>query len=271
MRSKRASGGRGILLGGVPGVPAAEVIILGGGVSGTHAATIALGMGANVVVVDRSAEALRRLSAQFGTGVRTIFSTRAAIEELVKRADLLIRHRAGAGRRGTQAGDKGDARHDEAWRGDRRCRDRPGRLLRGVEGDDPFQSDLCRRRHRPLLRRQHARRGGAHLHFRPQQRDLALRAGSRRQGLETGAEGRPSPARPGSTFTTARSPASRWRRRMGSPIRRRPVSWVEAEARAAFSLHPTVSPNRASKAARNARSASLIVVASPRSRSDVTP
>jgi alanine dehydrogenase len=87
---EKAAGGRGILLGGVPGVPAAEVIILGGGVSGTHAATIALGMGANVVVVDRSAEALRRLSAQFGTGVRTIFSTRAAIAELVKRADLLI-------------------------------------------------------------------------------------------------------------------------------------------------------------------------------------
>ena len=87
---EKAAGGRGILLGGVPGVPAAEVIILGGGVSGTHAATIALGMGANVVVVDRSAEALRRLSAQFGTGVRTIFSTRAAIEELVRRADLLI-------------------------------------------------------------------------------------------------------------------------------------------------------------------------------------
>jgi alanine dehydrogenase len=87
---EKAAGGRGILLGGVPGVPAAEVVILGGGVSGTHAATIALGMGANVVVVDRSADALRRLSAQFGTGVRTIYSTRSAIEELVKRADLLI-------------------------------------------------------------------------------------------------------------------------------------------------------------------------------------
>ena len=87
---EKAAGGRGILLGGVPGVPAAEVVILGGGVSGTHAATIALGMGANVVVVDRSAEVLRRLSAQFGTGVRTIFSTRAAIAELAKRADLLI-------------------------------------------------------------------------------------------------------------------------------------------------------------------------------------
>ena len=87
---EKAQGGRGILLGGVPGVPAAEVVILGGGVSGTHAATIALGMGANVTVVDRSGETLRRLSAQFGTGVRTIYSTRATIADLVKRADLLI-------------------------------------------------------------------------------------------------------------------------------------------------------------------------------------
>src|SRR4051794_14068981 len=87
---EKAAGGRGILLGGVPGVPAAEVIILGGGVSGTHAATIALGMGANVTLVDRSADVLRRLATQFGTGVRTIFSTRDAIRELVKRADLLI-------------------------------------------------------------------------------------------------------------------------------------------------------------------------------------
>ena len=69
---EKAQGGRGILLGGVPGVPPAEVIILGGGVSGTHAATIALGMGANVTVVDRSADVLRRLSAQFGSQMRTI-------------------------------------------------------------------------------------------------------------------------------------------------------------------------------------------------------
>ena len=78
---EKAAGGRGVLLGGVPGVPAAEVVILGGGVSGTHAATIALGMGANVTVVDRSPEVLRRLESQFGTGVRTIFSTRPAIED----------------------------------------------------------------------------------------------------------------------------------------------------------------------------------------------
>ena len=87
---EKAQGGRGVLLGGVPGVPAGEVVILGGGVSGTHAATIAVGMGAKVTVVDRSAEALKRLATQFGTSISTVFSTRSAIEELVKRADLLI-------------------------------------------------------------------------------------------------------------------------------------------------------------------------------------
>jgi alanine dehydrogenase len=87
---EKAQGGRGVLLGGVPGVPAAEVVILGGGVSGTHAATIAVGMGAQVTVVDRSADALKRLASQFGTSISTVFSTRSAIEELVRRADLLI-------------------------------------------------------------------------------------------------------------------------------------------------------------------------------------
>jgi alanine dehydrogenase len=87
---EKAQGGSGVLLGGVPGVPAAEVVVLGGGVSGTHAATIALGMGANVTLVDKSNDALRRIAAQFGTGMRTIYSTRAAIAELVKRADLVI-------------------------------------------------------------------------------------------------------------------------------------------------------------------------------------
>jgi alanine dehydrogenase len=86
---ERLEGGRGVLLGGVPGVPPAEVVVLGGGVSGTHAATIALGMGATVTVVDRSGEALRRLAAQF-PGVRTIFSTRDALGHILRRADLVI-------------------------------------------------------------------------------------------------------------------------------------------------------------------------------------
>ena len=87
---EKAAGGRGVLLGGVPGVPAADVLILGGGVSGTHAATIALGMGAKVTVVDKNPEALRRLAAQFGPAVSTIYSTHAVIAELVKRAELVI-------------------------------------------------------------------------------------------------------------------------------------------------------------------------------------
>ena len=77
------------MLGGVPGVPPAEVVVLGGGVSGTHAATIALGMGATVFVVDRSGEALRRIAAQFPT-LRTIFSTHDALAHILRRADLLI-------------------------------------------------------------------------------------------------------------------------------------------------------------------------------------
>ena len=87
---EKAAGGRGVLLGGVPGVPAAEVVIIGGGVSGANAATIAIGMGANVTVVDRSNEVLKRLDAQFGAAMHTVYSTRATIAELVRRADLLI-------------------------------------------------------------------------------------------------------------------------------------------------------------------------------------
>ncbi len=87
---EKAQGGRGVLLGGVPGVPAADVVILGGGISGTHAAAIAVGMGANVTIVDRSSDALRRLSAQFGASIHTAYSTRSAIADLVTRADLLI-------------------------------------------------------------------------------------------------------------------------------------------------------------------------------------
>jgi alanine dehydrogenase len=86
---ERTFGGRGVLLGGVPGVPPAEVVVLGGGVSGTHAATIALGMGATVTVVDRSAEVLRRIAVQL-PAARTIFSTHDALVQVVRRADLLI-------------------------------------------------------------------------------------------------------------------------------------------------------------------------------------
>lgn len=87
---EKAAGGRGVLLGGVPGAPAADVVIIGGGVSGANAATVALGMGAQVTILDRSLDVLRRLDAHFEGRVRTIFSTRATIAEFVKKADLVI-------------------------------------------------------------------------------------------------------------------------------------------------------------------------------------
>ena len=80
----------GVLLGGVPGVLPGKVVILGGGVAGTHAAQMAVGLHADVTVVDRSIERLRELSDQFGSSLRTAYSTAAAIERLVKDADLVI-------------------------------------------------------------------------------------------------------------------------------------------------------------------------------------
>lgn len=83
-------GGRGILLGGVPGVPPADVVIVGGGVVGTNAAKMALGMGANVVIVDKSAERLRYLDDAFGGRLRTLMSNRYNLANAAKQADLLI-------------------------------------------------------------------------------------------------------------------------------------------------------------------------------------
>ena len=87
---EKENGGRGVLLGGVPGVPPADVVIIGGGVAGSHAALISAGMGATVTVVDRNPEALRRIARELGARVRTVFSTRDAIETLCRRADLVI-------------------------------------------------------------------------------------------------------------------------------------------------------------------------------------
>ncbi len=83
-------GGRGMLLSGVPGVAPAKVVVLGGGVSGTNAARVAAGMGAEVVVLDKSLERLYQLDLQFGSQITTIFSTMHAIQEQVCQADLVV-------------------------------------------------------------------------------------------------------------------------------------------------------------------------------------
>ncbi len=83
-------GGRGILLGGVPGVAAANVMVIGGGVVGMNAATIAIGMQADVFVFDKSIDRLRELEVSFAGRCSTVYSTTLAVEEMLPRADLVI-------------------------------------------------------------------------------------------------------------------------------------------------------------------------------------
>lgn len=87
---EREHDGRGVLLGGVPGVAPAKVVILGGGVVGYNAASMAVGLGAQVVVIDRSLAVLRSLDRVFGARITTLFATRQAIEAQIRDADLVI-------------------------------------------------------------------------------------------------------------------------------------------------------------------------------------
>ena len=87
---EKAHGGHGLLLGGVPGVDPAKVVVIGGGVVGRHAIHIALGMGADVWVIDKNVDVLRSLWAQFDRPLNTVYSTRDAIERHCAEADLVI-------------------------------------------------------------------------------------------------------------------------------------------------------------------------------------
>jgi alanine dehydrogenase len=86
----QANGGRGILLGGVPGVAPAKVVVIGAGVAGTNAIEMAHGLRANVIAIDRSIRRLRELDVQFRGAVRTLYSTAEAIETFVVDADLVV-------------------------------------------------------------------------------------------------------------------------------------------------------------------------------------
>ncbi len=87
---QKANGGRGVLLGGVPGVAPAKVVVIGGGVVGTHAARVAAGMGADVTVLDRSLPRLRQLDDLFGHAFKTAYSSAATTARLVAEADMVI-------------------------------------------------------------------------------------------------------------------------------------------------------------------------------------
>lgn len=87
---EKSNAGSGMLLGGVPGVEPAKVVVIGGGMVGNNAAQMAIGMGAEVVILDRNINVLRRLDAQFGNKVKAIYSTADALEKHVLEADLVI-------------------------------------------------------------------------------------------------------------------------------------------------------------------------------------
>jgi alanine dehydrogenase len=93
---EKAHGGKGILLGGVPGVAPAKVVVIGGGVVGENAIMMALGMGADVTVFDRNVDVLGHLAGRFGPALKTVYSTRAALEDTVLDADMVRRMKTGS-------------------------------------------------------------------------------------------------------------------------------------------------------------------------------
>lgn len=87
---ERETGGRGVLLGGVPGVMPAKVAVIGGGTVGANAVLMAVGAGADVVVLDRNNETLRKLGARFGTTIKTVYSNAETLEQHVLDADVVV-------------------------------------------------------------------------------------------------------------------------------------------------------------------------------------
>jgi alanine dehydrogenase len=179
-------GGRGILLGGVPGVAAANVMIIGGGVVGMNAAFIALGMEATVYVFDRNIDRLRELDIAFGGRADTCFATTLSIEERLPDIDLVIGavlvHGAKAPHVITRK-QLGLMKRTPCWSTSRSTR---AAALR-PRARRPTRPDLRGRRDHALLRGEHAGRGSDHLDLRADQRDHALRDRCSLAKLSTGA------------------------------------------------------------------------------------
>ena len=134
---EKEQGGRGVLLGGVPGVAPAKVAILGGGVAGVNAAQMAVGMRADVTIYDITNERLAELDMFFASQIKTAYASRDAIASAVERGRAGDRRGAGPRRRGAQAGHPRHAEDDEARLGAGRHRHRPGRLLRDQPSRPP--------------------------------------------------------------------------------------------------------------------------------------
>ena len=223
----RTHGGRGVLMGGVPGVAPANVVVIGGGMAGDNAAAVAKGMGAHVTVFDLNINTLRKIDAEYGGSIETRYSSTPRSRGRGQGGRPGDRRGPGARRQGAQARHQFDCRAHEAGRRAGRHRDRPGRLLRGLAAHHARRPDLRGARHGVLLRRQHARRRAAHVDLRADQRDHAVRGQARRAGA-----GRP-PAQPIPLWprafrrTRARCSPSRWPPTSTCPSPIRPPFWPD--------------------------------------------
>ena len=184
---EKEQGGAGILLGGVPGVAPAKVVVLGGGVSGTNAARMAVGLEATVTIIDKSLPRLKELDLQFGPRATTLFATAETIEQQVLAADLVIGAVLVPGAAAPKLVSREMVRQM-----------RPGSVLVDIAIDQGgcfatsrptthSAADLCGGRRGALLRHQHAGRGRAHLHLRADQCDAAVRHRAGGEGLAAGA------------------------------------------------------------------------------------
>ena len=211
-------GGSGMLLGGVPGVLPGKVVVLGGGVSGINAARMAIGLGADVTILEVDLERMRFLDITLHTS-HTLYSSEAHLMELLPSVDLLIGAVLVPGRQGPAADQPRNAPPHAPRQRAGGHRHRPGRLRRDVAPDDAQRPGFRRGRRHPLLRGQHARRlrpdrdAGAYQRYPPLRR----------------AAGRPRPGR--SLPAPARS-----RRRHQRPGRPHHLQGRGGRARAA--LHP---------------------------------
>ena len=186
-------GGRGILLGGVPGVAAAKVMVIGGGVVGMNAAFIAIGMEAEVYVYDRNIDRLRELDLYFAGRASTCYASTLEIEQRLPDMDLVIGavlvHGAKAPyviRREQLSLMKRNAVLVDVSIDQGGC-------FETSRPDDALRPDVRGRRHHPLLRGQHAGRRPGHLDLRADERDAALRAARRRRRRGRRGAGEPGP------------------------------------------------------------------------------
>jgi alanine dehydrogenase len=190
---ERAYGGRGVLMGGAPGVYPAKVVVLGAGISGSNAAWIAQGMEAEVYLLDKNVAKLREVDRIHKGRIQTVASNAYEVERAVLDADLVIGAVLVPGAKAPMLGDRRHDPVDEEGRGAGGHLRRPGRLLRDDAPDDALRPGLRGARRHPLLRGQHARRRTAHVHLRADQRHHAVRRRAGHQRPARRVPGRPGP------------------------------------------------------------------------------